>query len=251
MVICGFPKGLDDMYKKIDIKIYYQYIAFMQIRILKYITILFCVIGFNTGYAQAQSLNDVVGFVDQNRDGINDLFSDVNGDGINDKTGKSYQHSFEFEDKNGDGINDLWVDSDGDGVNDRLGEVLKKMSQWIDRDGDGILDEEVGQLRGKGLKLHVLDVNGDGCNDVTGNRYTGRDLYGYRYGNVDEEMDLKDPDFLDKDGDGMNDRFKERSLTRQQDRERMDRFIDADGDGIADDRGLERMRRNGGKKGKK
>ena len=192
-----------------------------------------------TGLAQArpEGGSGWIGFVDENKDGINDRFADGDGNGVNDMTGGSYAHAFRFQDADGDGLNDLWRDADGDGVNDLLGEFNRSQRRWVDHDGDGILDEEVGGLRGRALKAHVLDMNADGKNDVTGEKYTGRDLRGYRYGRVDEENSIVDSNFVDADGDGMNDRFVER-VHGQARRQQMDLFIDADGDGIADNRGL-------------
>lgn len=223
----------------------------MQIFRTTFTVILFILIGLSSVFASLQSQKDAIGYIDQNLDGVNDLFTDVNGDGINDRSGQPYPYHFKYEDKDGDAINDFWIDSDGDGVNDRLGEILKKMSRWIDRDGDGIGDEKVGQLSGRELRKHVLDVDDDGHNDVTGIPYSDRDLYGYRYGNIDEETGIKDSHFIDENSDGMNDHFAGRKHIQGQGRQKMDLFIDVDGDGIADDRGLHRMRRRGGKKGKK
>lgn len=59
-----------------------------------------------------------LGFVDANRDGINDRFRDAEGDGRDDVSGTPYPHRFAFADQNQDGSNDLFVDRDGDGVND-------------------------------------------------------------------------------------------------------------------------------------
>lgn len=193
----------------------------------------------------------IAGFTDRNQDGINDRFTDADGNGINDVTGTAYPHTFRFIDQDGDGVNDVWRDADGDGVNDLLGEIQKRQMQWIDRDGDGIMDEEAGNLRGRALRVHVLDVDQDGKNDITGFVYTGRELGGYRYGFVDEENGISDSAFMDADGDGMNDRFADRDKGHGQGRPHIDVFIDEDGDGIADDRGLGRLRGRGKKKGKK
>ena len=46
---------------------------------------------------------------------------DTNGDGFDDLTGLPYRHGFGWVDENGDGINDVFTDSDGDGVNDYYG----------------------------------------------------------------------------------------------------------------------------------
>ena len=200
-----------------------------------------------------QNQRSAVGFVDANRDGVNDGFADADGDGTNDVTGRPYLHSFGFQDENGDGKNDLWADADGDGVNDLLGRIQKAQRRWIDRDGDGMMDEEVGGLRGKALKAHVLDADADGRNDITGEPYTGRDLGGYRYGRVDEENGVVASDFVDEDGNGTDDRFEERGQGLEKGRKDMDLFIDTDGDGIADGRGLGHLKGKGKgeKKGKK
>lgn len=216
------------------------------------IVIFLCLVGLRMNAAEGLALQDSApSYIDNDKDGVNDRFVDANGDGVNDLTGKSYPHHFQFRDRNGDGINDLWTDSDGDGVNDRLGEIIKEKSRWIDRDGDGIMDENIGQLRGRELRMHVLDVDADGCNDITGSHYTGRDLFGYRYGKVDEEMDVTDTQFVDDNHDGMNDRFFNRDRNQGQEHRGVDLFFDADGDGIADDRGFQRMHRQRSGKGKK
>jgi len=206
---------------------------------------------FCTELLRAQSETRAIGFIDRNKDGINDRFCDADGDGINDLTGQQYAHSFEFKDKNGDGINDVWTDADGDGVNDRLGRVMAENSRWVDTDGDGIADQQRSSLRGRELMGYVLDTDQDGKNDITGIGYSGRDLYGYRFGNVDEENGVADKNFNDADGDGINDRFMNQQRRTQLQHQRMDFFIDADGDGIADDCNLQRMRGQGKRKGKK
>jgi hypothetical protein len=92
-------------------------------------------------------------------------------------------------------------------------------------------------------------MNNDGKNDITGEPYSGNNLYGYRLGKIDEEMGIQDPDFQDSDGDGMNDRFIGYHMGTKNKGIQWDQFIDRDGDGIADDRGLERLRGKGKKKG--
>jgi len=111
-----------------------------------------------------------IGYNDKNKDGINDLFQDANGDGMNDVTGKPYKFPFEFIDKNNDGMNDLFQDADGNGMND-----LKPYFE--DKDGDGIND-------------NAIDVDRDGINDITGKPTTKQD-----------EL------FIDEDGDGINDLY--------------------------------------------
>ena len=166
-----------------------------------------------------------IGFEDTNGDGINRLFRDANGDGVNDVDGKSYAHEFRFEDANGDGINDLWADADGDGVNDLAGRFEKRKEKWVDEDGDGIADENVRPFKGKAFKKYILDADHDGKNDITGEPVS--------------EMLLK---------------FNGDRIERTRDkRMRMDRFIDRDGDGIADNREDRMLRRilEAKKKGKK
>ena len=191
------------------------------------------------------------GFVDKNHDGMNDLFTDANGDGINDISGQSYPHHFSYKDTDGDKINDLWKDADGDGVNDLLGKIQKDNVRWVDQDGDGIVDEEVGHLRGKSLKAHVLDMDKDGRNDITGIQFSGRDLKGQQYGMVDEAGDRTDPSFQDLDGDGKNDGYSGNEVHSGKGGPPVDMFIDADGDGIADDRGWGNIRGNRKSSGKK
>ena len=163
----------------------------------------------------------ILGFQDRNRDGKNDLFLDVDGNGINDVTGKPYPHKFKFLDKNKDKINDLFVDADGDGVND-----LKV--KFIDADSDGIND-------------NVIDLNGDFINDITGLRYTRKSLRGYKYGFVKEERLGMMRGFIDEDGDGIADEPRGKLLRKGM----RDRIIDRDGDGVDDRRELIRRFKHG------
>ncbi|MDZ7317731.1 MAG: hypothetical protein ONB11_01140 [candidate division KSB1 bacterium] len=186
----------------------------------------------------------VIGYQDLNRDGINDLFCDANGDGINDVTKEPYAHQFEWRDQNQDGLNDQWIDQDGDGVNDLLVELLQKKSRnakrpWIDRDGDGISDADAPLPMDLDRKEVVLDVDGDGKNDITGLDIRSDNLMGYRYGCVDEEHSTAVNRFEDKDGDGMHDKFGNR--WRHESAGKFDYFIDRDGDGISDGRGFEKF----------
>lgn len=192
----------------------------------------------------AQEDQSVTGFIDTDQNGINDQFADANGDGINDVDGAPYVHSFQFEDKNRDGLNDLWIDADGDGVNDLLNQFQKQT--WVDMDGDGIRDEGAGMLYGKALRVHVLDTNQDGLNDITGARITNESLGGYRYGQVDEEAGLSRR-FSELDGTGQDDASSRRSDFERGRDNAIDVFIDQDGDGIADERGLgrEKTRKKG------
>jgi hypothetical protein len=150
-----------------------------------------------------------IGFVDKNKDGINDGFHDDNGDGINDVTKKKYDHRFKFVDKNKDKVNDVFVDKDGDGVNDLE-------TKFVDVDKDGVND-------------NVLDYNRDSINDITGLKYKNEDLMGYRYGIVEEELKKTHGKFIDEDGDGMHDSVAKCRGFIDGDSLR-DRFIDEDGD---------------------
>jgi len=210
------------------------------------------------GLAQGQSGSDtlkaqLLGYVDANRDGLNDRFRDANGDGVNDVDLKPYRHVFQFQDQNQDGLNDLWRDQDGDGVNDLLVACLKTRgikpkTPWIDRDGDGVLDADVRPRFAVDLAEFVLDADHDGKNDVTGLEINLANALGYRYGCVDEETDQQIRKFMDKDGDGMHDSFARRWLndvSQMNTMRKYDFFQDADGDGIADDRGFGRMRQRG------
>jgi len=158
-----------------------------------------------------------IGWVDQNKDGINDKFRDSNGDGINDVTNEKYDHRLSFVDRNKDGINDVFVDNDGDGVNDRG-------TKFIDRNKDGIND-------------NILDYNKDGINDITGQKYQQNDLMGYRYGIVEEELKKTHKKCIDNNNDGMNDPVSRRMRFHDEDADGInDRFVDKDGDGICDGR---------------
>lgn len=159
---------------------------------------------------------EFLGFVDADRDGINDRFRDADGDGRDEVSGKAYAHRFAFADQNKDGINDLFVDRDGDGVND--------------------LDAECGQSEDGGC-ANVVDQDRNGANDITGLRYTRTSLRGYRYGRIAEELRQPLPRFVDQDGDGMNDLVRRFFNRMEMDgRPPFDRFIDEDGDGINDNR---------------
>jgi len=171
-----------------------------------------------------------IGFVDKNRDGINDKFHDANGDGINDVTKKKYEHKFKFVDKNKDKINDVFVDKDGDGVND-LGTKL------VDENKDGIND-------------NVLDYNKDSFNDITGLKYKNEDLMGYRYGIVEEEAKKTHKKFIDENGDGMHDPIAKKRCFTDEDADGInDQFVDEDGDGICDGRTIGRQGHRRGQSG--
>ena len=158
----------------------------------------------------------LLGFVDADRDGINDRFRDADGDGRDDVSGKAYPHRFAFADQNKDGINDLFVDRDGDGVND--------------------LNADCGQSEDGGC-ANVVDQDRNGVNDITGLHYTRNSLRGYRYGRIAEELRQPLPRFVDQDGDGMNDLIQRFFNHMEMDgHPPFDRFIDEDGDGINDNR---------------
>lgn len=135
-------------------------------------------------------------------------FADTDRDGINDR----------FRDANGDGVDDVsdkpyphrftFEDKDRDGRNDL----------FRDEDGDGVND-----LAGTKPRLVlVLDYQSRKINDVTGAKYTRTRLYGDSFGRIKEDTSLSRA-FVDRDMDGIN-----------------DFFVDDDGDGICDGRGLPR-----------
>jgi hypothetical protein len=172
---------------------------------------------------------EMFGFLDKDRDGINDLFVDINGDGINDVSGRPYFHRFLFLDKDGDGVNDLFSDADGDGVNDFD-------IRWVDSDADGICD-------------NVVDTDGDGINDITGLQFNRKSLRGYKFGWINEEREFLMRNFIDENMDGLPDMHPMR-LRGAGMRPPFDRFIDRDGDGIDDRRQPhQRLRRGGGPMG--
>lgn len=82
----------------------------------------------------------IIGYRDRDKNRVNDLFRDANGDGINDITGKRYKHRFPFLDKNKDRINDYFIDMNGDGFNDTKSKLYRKMYPCIDYNRDGIND---------------------------------------------------------------------------------------------------------------
>ncbi len=180
------------------------------------------------GFSQStpNEARSVRGFIDENHDGINDWFRDANGDGINDIDQKSYRHTFRFQDQDRDGRNDLFMDEDGDGVND--------------------LNAKFGDANKDGWSENIIDNDHNWINDITGEIYTRRNLGGSRYGFVLEEYREKLSDFTDQDGDGQDDRLAKREGLQEQ---RMDRFIDADGDGVCDQRGFYRHRKGSSSRG--
>lgn len=214
---------------------------------------------FTLVQGQTAEKTDIPGFVDKNRDGINDRFADANGDGVNDMDSKPYAHTFLFQDQNQDGLNDLWQDKDGDGVNDLMVDLLKRKGirpkmPWIDRDADGVLDPGVKPKYDADLTEFVLDTNKDLKNDITGLKFEKDNVMGYRYGCFDEDLNKEIKKFVDDDSDGMYDKFKNRWLKEMGEKpgnRNHDYFIDTDGDGIADGRGFGRLgKEKSAKKGK-
>jgi hypothetical protein len=200
-------------------------------------------------FGQTDNQTPIIGYQDSDRDGFNDRFRDANGDGVNDVTNLPYLHQFKFEDKNRNGLNDLWIDRDGDGVNDLMFDLLRQRgvreeTPWIDKDGDGIQDENVKPKYKVDLKEFVLDLDGDGKNDISGIEFFSDNTMGYRYGCIDEDRSKEIPKFRDADGDGMHDPFANRFMNDMQGYgkgRKFDYFIDKDGDGISDGRGYEKF----------
>jgi len=163
-----------------------------------------------------------LGFVDADADGVNDRFVDANGDGKNDRDGKDYLHRFAFEDKNKDGHNDLWIDQDGDGVNDLSPTLKARARQEVHR--------------------NVVDVNEDGRNDITGERYDVKkhNWRGERWGFWDEDKGKTQGRLIDEDADGIDDRAQAHhrgEMGNHGGEANRDYFIDEDGDGVCDGRG--------------
>lgn len=153
------------------------------------------------GKEEARRVN-FIGFVDKNKDGMNDLFRDANGDGVNDVNGLPYPHMFGFRDDNKDSINDIFVDANGDGINDYD-------DSFADKNGDGIND-------------NVIDADGDNRNDITGRivtrykaeakRINAKRTSWQESGKVlhkgKEEIQPQTDVFIDR-GDGFNELLKE------------------------------------------
>ncbi len=154
--------------------------------------------------APSKNLGYVYGYKDVDQNGINDLYFDKNGDGINDLTGDTIV-KIEFIDEDKDGVNDLFSDEDGDGINDKF--IYSKYMPVIDRDSNFV-------------------------NDITGHGYKKGFYDGYSFGKVVEEMGIIIDDFVDTDGDFVDDRIGK----SMKDFKQSDRFIDEDGDGINDER---------------
>jgi hypothetical protein len=150
-----------------------------------------------------------VGFVDADRDGLNDRFRDADGDGVCDVTGRAYLRRFAVVDADGDGLNDVFIDGDGNGVND-LDDT------WADADGDRVCD-------------NVLDADGDGRNDITGEAY-GDGAGGWGLWRAKQRA-ARDVAGDQQDGDRAQGVSAEPETAAG-----MDVFVDSDGDGIADGR---------------
>ncbi len=193
----------------------------MSYKILSLIIILSSQIAFS------QNNEQQIGFIDLDKNGINDLFCDANGDGINDINNQKYNHNFRFIDKNMDNINDLFIDEDGDGVNDLS-------VKFIDNNNDGHND-------------NIIDSDNNWINDITGVIYNRRSLKGGRYGFILEERGLRIEKYLDDDGDGHYDNIEFRGRGKGQ----MDHFIDMDGDGVSDGRGFRRHQQGQNRNGNK
>ena len=145
-----------------------------------------------------------LGYKDADRNGVNDIFVDSNGDGVNDIDKTAVCADMKFEDADDDGVNDIFVDMDGDGINDIY--LLSK-------------------------NMPVIDTNKDGINDITGMKYKKGFYNGSLTGFAIEERGIWLDDFKDDDNDFTDDEIKnEFSINK------MDSFVDEDGDGICDNR---------------
>lgn len=153
-----------------------------------------------------------LGYIDNDKNGVNDLYFDANGDGINDLNGEMTMiQNIKYIDENRDGINDLFSDNDGDGVNDIY--IFSKYTP-------------------------IIDIDDNGINDITGIRYKKGFYSGFLYGSSVEEYGIILEDYEDKNGDFSDDHIKEEIESK-----RNDRFVDDDGDGICDNRDVKMMPR--------
>ena len=152
------------------------------------------------------------GFIDEDGDGRNDLFTDADGNGICDPdhpyAGYPYLMDHGYADLDGDGVNDHFADFDGDGVDDHGRGPLGHGFGWVDNDGDGVHDD-------------FRDADGDGICDISGMPY--RHSHGFQDGDGDGFNDL----FRDADGDGVNDVDGVPYFA-------MPGWVDRDGDGVND-----------------
>lgn len=116
----------------------------------------------------------------------------------------------------------------------------------VDYDGDGLIDEEVLSIPDKELKNFVIDVDQNGQNDITGESYSSSDIQGHAYGQ-DNATGRGQTGSESQASDNANQGSTSRGngLGRS-----VDRFIDLDGDGIADDRQNNRLKNSGRGKGR-
>jgi hypothetical protein len=165
----------------------------------KFLTILLvAALALSTIAALASDAPHGSNFIDENKDGVCDLFA----------AGKSYGAGLGFVDANGDGVCDncanvrqargrgsrqRFVDENGDGVCDLLaaGKSYGAGLGFVDANGDGVCDNcaNVRQARGRGSRQRFVDENGDGVCDLL--------AVGKAFG--------KGRGFVDEDGDGVCD----------------------------------------------
>lgn len=186
------------------------------------------------------------GFIDENNDGINDLFVDDDGDGICDNAGlyAGYPNlmGHGWADANGNGINDRFRDSDGDGINDLDNRGPGPGFGFVDENSDGINDVNDMPFRhsfgfvdedGDGINDRFVDADGDGLNDRNQVRYIAMPGWG------DLEDNGINDFFQDSNGDGLNDLdgmpYGHGFGWVDEDNDGVnDRFVDSDGDGVCD-----------------
>ncbi len=136
----------------------------------------------SSGYAQedAKAKTATKGFVDKNKDGVNDNAPDHDGDGIPNGKDPDWQKirpekkGRGFADENGDGVNDNAKDDDGDGIpngkdpdwerpKDGTGQ---KAANKMQKAGKGKRGQASARKCGKkGGRLGFVDEDGDGIND--------------------------------------------------------------------------------------
>ena len=151
----------------------------------------------------------IIGYRDRDKNHVNDLFKDANGDGINDVTGKKYKHRFPFVDKNKDGINDIFIDINGDGFND----VKNKLYRTL---------------------FKCIDYNRDGINDITGKRYKMIDK------KLKAVLKISKWIKIESKNSGETKRKYKRSGKERYTKGKYDTFIDKNKNGIDDRRELKR-----------
>lgn len=116
--------------------------------------VLFAGVAFSDEHGPA-CLGTPYGFQDADKDGVNDLFRDADGNGQDEVSGKPYLHAYPYADRDGDKKNDYFQDADGNGKND-----LFKPGKHI----------------GNYFLILFLDADNNGLNDVTGRRIPGYKL---------------------------------------------------------------------------